>query len=145
MVHACVFLDKGSATLTYVLAGRVYRHLTALFHAKIQICKIVGVSNMMVANKSVVLWNKSLCTGKKLKIGVSNIAGWGLFAAEAIKKDEFVREYLGEIITMREGDRRGLVYDQNKRTYLFTRDTCTSVILTNFKRRCTFISKEWQK
>jgi len=36
--------------------------------------------------------------------------GLGLFAAEAIKKDEFLIEYTGEIISTEEADRRGGEY-----------------------------------
>ena len=34
---------------------------------------------------------------KKLAIGISEIAGWGLFALEKINKGDFISEYTGEV------------------------------------------------
>jgi SET domain-containing protein len=36
---------------------------------------------------------------------------WGLFALENIPAGAFVVEYLGEVLTAKEGDRRGKIYD----------------------------------
>ena len=36
---------------------------------------------------------------------------WGLFAREAIPAGAFVVEYAGEVLTAKEGDRRGKIYD----------------------------------
>ncbi|KAF3938875.1 hypothetical protein ABW19_dt0208857 [Dactylella cylindrospora] len=45
--------------------------------------------------------------------------GYGLFAAEPIKKFGFIGEYKGEIITDEEADERGKVYDKRGKSYLF--------------------------
>jgi len=60
--------------------------------------------------------------GKKLLISKSDIenAGWGCFIGESAKKDEFIAEYVGEIITLEESERRGEIYDFKKSTYMFT-------------------------
>lgn len=64
---------------------------------------------------------------KAVLLGESQIpgCGYGLFAAEDISQDEFVIEYLGELISHDEGvrreARRGDVFDeQNHSSYLFT-------------------------
>jgi SET domain-containing protein len=32
-------------------------------------------------------------------------AGWGLFTADALEKDDFIYEYMGEVISHEEADR----------------------------------------
>ena len=43
-------------------------------------------------------------------------------ASEAIKKDSYVCEYVGEVITNEEAEERGKVYDVEGYTYLFDLD-----------------------
>ena len=45
--------------------------------------------------------------------------GCGLFAGQPFKKDEFIGEYLGEIITYEEANNRHIYYDVNNYYYLF--------------------------
>ncbi|EHL01745.1 putative Histone-lysine N-methyltransferase EZH2 [Glarea lozoyensis 74030] len=56
---------------------------------------------------------------KRLIIGESEIAGFGCYTAEAIRKGSFVSEYKGEIISNLEADRRGIVYDRKYLSFLF--------------------------
>lgn len=51
-----------------------------------------------------------------------NDCGWGVKALRKIYKGEFVCEYVGEIITHEEAERRGQIYDSIGRTYLFDLD-----------------------
>jgi hypothetical protein len=44
---------------------------------------------------------------------------WGLFAQEFIPAGSFVVEYVGEVVTARDGDKRGRIYDRLGMSYLF--------------------------
>lgn len=46
-------------------------------------------------------------------------AGWGVYTKHALKKGDFVHEYVGEVISQEEAERRGKVYDKINRSYLF--------------------------
>jgi Proteins containing SET domain len=46
-------------------------------------------------------------------------AGWGLYNKKTLKKGDFIHEYVGELISQEEADRRGCIYDKVNRSYLF--------------------------
>jgi SET domain len=71
----------------------------------------------------------SLGKHKQLLVGVSDIkgAGFGLFVKYAVKKGEFLCEYVGEKITQEEADRRGPVYDRRNLSYLFNLDKDSAI------------------
>ncbi|KAK2586176.1 hypothetical protein KPH14_001442 [Odynerus spinipes] len=48
--------------------------------------------------------------------------GWGVKTLESIKKGSFVTQYVGEVISSDEADKRGKEYDAAGRTYLFDLD-----------------------
>ncbi|XP_046815567.1 histone-lysine N-methyltransferase SUV39H2-like isoform X1 [Vespa crabro] len=48
--------------------------------------------------------------------------GWGVKTLESIKKGSFVTQYVGEVISSEEADKRGKEYDAAGRTYLFDLD-----------------------
>ena len=69
--------------------------------------------------------NRVVQRGSKLKLCVfrtGNGRGWGVKALELIRKNTFVVEYVGEVITNEEAERRGVQYDAEGRTYLFDLD-----------------------
>ncbi|KAL3063683.1 histone-lysine N-methyltransferase SUV39H1-like isoform X2 [Trematomus bernacchii] len=51
-----------------------------------------------------------------------NGRGWGVRTLQHIRKNTFIMEYVGEIITNEEAERRGHVYDCQGSTYLFDLD-----------------------
>ncbi|XP_018111224.1 histone-lysine N-methyltransferase SUV39H2 isoform X2 [Xenopus laevis] len=51
-----------------------------------------------------------------------NGRGWGVRTLQKIKKNSFVMEYVGEVITSEEAERRGQQYDSRGITYLFDLD-----------------------
>ncbi|XP_019945124.1 histone-lysine N-methyltransferase SUV39H1-A isoform X1 [Paralichthys olivaceus] len=51
-----------------------------------------------------------------------NGRGWGVRTLQHIRKNTFVMEYVGEIITTDEAERRGHIYDRQGSTYLFDLD-----------------------
>ena len=55
----------------------------------------------------------------KLGLSASKIHGWGVFALQPFKKGEFIYQYVGEILSQNEADRRGKIYDQLNRSFLF--------------------------
>ncbi|KAL4170460.1 hypothetical protein KRP22_008569 [Phytophthora ramorum] len=56
---------------------------------------------------------------KKVGVAFSATHGWGAYALEPIRKDEFVLEYTGELIKDDEAERRGAIYDRKSVSYLF--------------------------
>lgn len=69
--------------------------------------------------------NRVVQKGRQHKLAIfrtDNGCGWGVKAIETIPKGRFVMEYMGEVITVEEADRRGKEYDAEGRIYLFDLD-----------------------
>ncbi|KAL7581353.1 hypothetical protein ACA910_006109 [Epithemia clementina (nom. ined.)] len=65
--------------------------------------------------------NLSMHRGTEIVIGKSEVpkAGWGAFAKRALAKGDFLGEYVGEMISQEEADRRGQLYDIRNHSSLF--------------------------
>ena len=69
--------------------------------------------------------NRVVQRGSHMKLCVfrtSNGRGWGVKTLRVIKKGTFVIQYVGEVITSEEAEKRGKEYDAAGRTYLFDLD-----------------------
>ncbi|KAI9682024.1 MAG: hypothetical protein M1817_000078 [Caeruleum heppii] len=63
--------------------------------------------------------NVQLGRPKRTILGTSEVAGYGLFMGEPAQKGDYLGQYLGEVISTDEANRRGSIYDQRQLSYLF--------------------------
>ena len=69
--------------------------------------------------------NRVVQHGRKIPLCIfrtSNNRGWGVRTLQSIKANTFVTEYVGEVITSEEAEKRGELYDEEGETYLFDLD-----------------------
>ncbi|KAG4987791.1 hypothetical protein JHK82_030149 [Glycine max] len=52
-------------------------------------------------------------------LGRSDVSGWGAFLKNSVGKHEYLGEYTGELISHREADKRGKIYDRENSSFLF--------------------------
>ncbi|GAB7353699.1 hypothetical protein MBLNU459_g4103t2 [Dothideomycetes sp. NU459] len=81
-----------------------------------------------------------LARPKRTLLGASRIHGFGLYAGEAIKKDDFVGEYIGEIIGEREMQRRDAIYALQNLSYVFSLNQEQSVDSQQLGNKTRFIN-----
>jgi len=95
-------------------------------HAKLRIevgCPIYECNKRCQCGPDCV--NRVVQKGRKHKLQIfrtDNGCGWGVKSLENIKAGSFVVEYVGEVISNEEAERRGKKYDAEGRTYLFDLD-----------------------
>uniref|UniRef100_A0A7N0UC70 Uncharacterized protein n=1 Tax=Kalanchoe fedtschenkoi TaxID=63787 RepID=A0A7N0UC70_KALFE len=56
---------------------------------------------------------------QRVLLGRSDVQGWGAFLKNTVNKNEFLGEYTGELISHREADKRGKIYDRENSSFLF--------------------------
>ncbi|CAM8933240.1 unnamed protein product [Rhodiola kirilowii] len=56
---------------------------------------------------------------QKVLLGKSDVAGWGAFIKNSVNKNDYLGEYTGELISHREADKRGKIYDLANSSFLF--------------------------
>lgn len=56
---------------------------------------------------------------QRILLGRSDVAGWGAFIKNTVNKHEYLGEYTGELISHREADKRGKIYDRANSSFLF--------------------------
>eukprot|EP01031_Cornospumella_fuschlensis_P030966 gene30966-37428_t len=81
---------------------------------------------------------------KKLLIQPSKIHGWGLHAAESIRKHDYIIEYVGEVISQEEAERRGLVYDKLDLSFLFKLNNMQCIDATRRGNKAKYINHSEQ-
>lgn len=77
---------------------------------------------------------------KRTLLGNSRIHGFGLYAGEAIKKDDFIGEYQGEIIGDREMQRRDAIYKLQNLSYVFSLNSKQSIDSQQLGNKIRFIN-----
>lgn len=63
--------------------------------------------------------NISMKRGVPLLVAKSEISGWGCFNKFSLTKGDYVGEYVGEVISLSEAERRGSIADVQGKTYIF--------------------------
>ncbi|KAL2641345.1 hypothetical protein R1flu_008932 [Riccia fluitans] len=56
---------------------------------------------------------------QRVLLSRSDVAGWGAFLKNTVNKHEYLGEYTGELISHREADKRGKIYDRENSSFLF--------------------------
>nr|NP_001037070.1 H3K9 methyltransferase-like [Bombyx mori]CAJ18344.1 putative H3K9 methyltransferase [Bombyx mori] len=69
--------------------------------------------------------NRVVQNGRNIKLTIfktSNGCGWGVKTEQKIREGQFICQYIGEVISFEEAEKRGREYDANGLTYLFDLD-----------------------
>ncbi|KAL5700881.1 [histone H3]-lysine(4) N-trimethyltransferase [Ranunculus cassubicifolius] len=56
---------------------------------------------------------------QRILLSKSSVAGWGAFIKHPVNKNDYLGEYTGEIISQKEADKRGKIYDRSNSSFLF--------------------------
>ncbi|KAF2605141.1 hypothetical protein F2Q70_00027721 [Brassica cretica] len=56
---------------------------------------------------------------QRVLLGISDVSGWGAFLKNSVSKHEYLGEYTGELISHKEADKRGKIYDRENSSFLF--------------------------
>ncbi|KAI3514708.1 hypothetical protein L1887_13339 [Cichorium endivia] len=56
---------------------------------------------------------------QRILLARSNVAGWGAFLKNSVNRNDYLGEYTGELISHREADKRGKIYDRANSSFLF--------------------------
>lgn len=56
---------------------------------------------------------------QRVLLGRSDVAGWGAFLKNSVSRHDYLGEYTGELISHREADKRGKIYDRENSSFLF--------------------------
>lgn len=124
------------ASVPAALVPRVEAHFDAVRSGSIKVPGLEPHDCKLCVN-SVFLHKRS---GKRLLMAPSEIHGWGAYIEKSAERHEFITEYLGEIISQDEADRRGKVYDKINQSYLFTMNEDQAVDASRKGNKAKFLN-----
>ena len=81
----------------------------------------------------------------RLVLGRSSVHGLGVFAAERAARNDFVGEYVGELVTDDEAEIRGKMYDTVSVSYLYDATQTVVVDSTRLGSRIKFVNHSKEK
>ncbi|XP_057718097.1 histone-lysine N-methyltransferase EZA1-like isoform X3 [Arachis stenosperma] len=56
---------------------------------------------------------------QRILLAKSSLVGWGAFIKNSVNKNDYLGEYTGELISHKEADKRGKIYDRENSSFLF--------------------------
>lgn len=62
---------------------------------------------------------KHTLLGHSKLLASGGVSGWGLYMGEPVKTGDYLGEYVGEVISNEESERRGQIYNKRNLSYLF--------------------------
>ncbi|CAJ0764025.1 5367_t:CDS:10, partial [Entrophospora sp. SA101] len=77
---------------------------------------------------------------KHTLVGISNVSGWGLYVMEYVNKNDYLGEYVGELISQKEAERRGRIYDKRGVSFLFNLNKESVIDATRKGNKFRFIN-----
>ncbi|KAL9121687.1 MAG: hypothetical protein Q9187_001753 [Circinaria calcarea] len=80
--------------------------------------------------------------GHSTLLSRGGLSGWGLYMGEPIKKGDYIGEYVGEVVSREEGERRGLIYDKRNLSYLFDLNITQTLDSTRVGNKFRYINHQ---
>ncbi|KAG4917243.1 hypothetical protein JHK87_054800 [Glycine soja] len=71
---------------------------------------------------------------QRILLAKSDVAGWGAFLKNPVNKNDYLGEYTGELISHREADKRGKIYDRANSSFLFDLNDQASYVLDAYRK-----------
>lgn len=69
---------------------------------------------------------------QRILLAKSDVAGWGAFLKNPVNRNDYLGEYTGELISHKEADKRGKIYDRANSSFLF--DLNDQYVLDAFRK-----------
>ena len=66
---------------------------------------------------------KHTLLGDSKLLASGGVSGWGLYMGEPVRVGDYLGEYVGEVVSHEEAERRGAIYNRRNLSYLFDLNT----------------------